>query len=108
MKQKKITDEEIADGIILEVEMLMKRIEDSHNTAEAAKGPLKSDFYTQMKHNDIWDAKRIVQEYVLITRKGSQYPSNIRRYIKEIFKMASTNFWAKRIYDKNNPKTKKK
>ena len=96
MRKKKITDEEIAEGIIQEVEFTMKRVEESHTNAVATKGPLKSDSYSQMVDNGLWDARRIVSEYLLIKKKESRYSVGIRQYIVTIFEVASTNFWAKK------------
>lgn len=98
MRKKKITDEEIAEGIFQEVEFTMKRFEESHKIAETTKGPLKSDSYSQMVDNGLWDARRIVSEYLLIKKKESRYSAGIRQYIVTIFEVASTNFWAKKSF----------
>ena len=96
--KKKISDKEIADGIFQEVKATMQRIENSHMMAET-KGPLKSDYYSQMKVSGYWDARKIVAEYLLIKEKKSQLSANLRQRIAVIFSTASTNFWAKRMHD---------
>lgn len=95
MRKKKITDEEITEGIFQEVELTMKRIEESHEAA-SLKGVLKRDAYSQMRDKGLWDAKTIANQYVLISKKQSQYSVGIRQYIVTIFEVASTNFWAKK------------
>ncbi len=98
MKEKKISDKEIAEGIHREVELTMSRIEDSHAAAEA-KGPLKSDYYTQMKAAGCWDARVIIANYLLVKEKKCRLPANMIKAVVAIFSAASTNFWAKRMHD---------
>lgn len=105
----KKTDEQIADGIVIEVRNTMRRIEESHKKADL-DGELKSDSYSRMKEEGLWDAQTIINEYLLIKRKKSCYPTAIRQLCIAIFSVASTNYWAKQIKDEQSQKehTKKK
>lgn len=105
----KKTDEQIADGIVIEVRNTMRRIEESHKKADL-DGELKSDSYSRMKEEGLWDAQTIINEYLLIKRKKSCYPAAIRQLCIAIFSVASTNCWAKQIKDEQSQKehTKKK
>ena len=107
MEKKKITDEEITSGIFQEIELTMKRIEESHKN-ESLKKVLKRDTYSQMKDKGLWDARAIANEYVLISKKQSAYSAGLRQYIVVIFETASTNFWAKQAKKELDAKGNKK
>lgn len=97
MRKKKITDEEIADGIFEEMKLSMKRVEDAHSDA-SKDGELKRDAYSRMKDEGLWDAKTIISEYLVIKEKKSVLPANLRQMIILLFEVASTNFWTKKAF----------
>ena len=105
MRKKKLSDKEIADGILLEVKNTMGRIEYAHRKA-LKDGPKKSDAYSRMRKEGWWDEKKILDEYVVIKKKESLLPTCLRQMIVTIFEVASTNFWAKQIKDDNDTQVK--
>ena len=106
MSKEKLSDKEIADGILVEVELTMQRIKDAHEKA-SKHGELKSDAYSRMQEEGWWDAKKILDEYVSVVNKKSCLPANLRQMIVVIFETASTNFWAKQIKKENDNRVKK-
>ena len=107
MSKAKITDKEIADGIFEEVTLSMKRVEESHSKA-SLNGPLKSDAYSRMVDEDLWDAKTIISEYLVIKEKKSALPASLRQMIILLFEVASINFWAKQAKKEQDAKGKRK
>ena len=104
MSKEKLSDKEIADGILVEVELTMQRIKHAH---EEYEGELKSDAYSRMQEEGWWNAKKILDEYVSVMNKKSCLPANLRQMIVVIFETASTNFWAKQIKKENDNRVKK-
>lgn len=107
MSKKKITDQEIADGIFEEIKLSMKRVEDAHSDA-SKDGELKRDAYSRMKDEDLWDANTIISEYLVIREKKSILPASLRQMIILLFELASTNFWAKQAKKEKDAKAKRK
>lgn len=101
----KKSDKEFFDGIVTEVGNTMKRIEKAHEKA-GLNGDMKSDTYSWMKEEGLWNAKDIIKEYMLIKKKMSIYPSAIRQMCIYIFSCASTNYWAKQIKEERESKAK--
>ncbi len=106
MEKQNLTDKEIADGIFTEVELTMQRIQDAHDEA-LTHGEFKRDAYSRMKGEGWWDARKILDEYIIIKKKESVLPVNLRLMIIAIFELASTNFWAKQIKKESDNTTKK-
>ena len=96
MDKQKITDKEIADGILTEVKLTMQRIHDSHEEASKSH-ELKSDAFSRMKNEGLWDARKILDEYLAVQKKESLLPVSLRQMVVSIFEVASTNFWAKQV-----------
>ena len=103
MKTEEEFDKQIVEDLKKEIKATMKRVTDAHQK-DAKKGPQKSDAYSRMKREGMWKASFIISEYMVIKKSESRLPSELRKMIKMIFTTASTNLWAKRIYDKNNIK----
>lgn len=80
----------------MEVTNTKKRIEYEHRKAPR-KGPLESDAYSRMQKEGLWDAKKILDEYISVKDKNSCLPVSLRQMIVVIFETACTNFWAKQI-----------
>ena len=107
MRKEKITDQEIADGIFEEMRLSMKRVEDAHSKA-GKEHELKSDAYSRMKDEGLWDAKTIISEYLVVKEKKSALPVSLRQMIILLFETASTNFWAKQAKKEQDAKAKRK
>ena len=103
MKTEEEFDKQIVEDLEKEVKATMKRVTAAHQKA-AKKGPLKSDAYSRMKKEGLWKASFIISEYMVIKKRESRLPSELRKMIIMIFTTASTNLWAKRIHDRNNIK----
>lgn len=93
---EKKSEKQIAEDIATEVLLTMKRIEKAHNEV-AHETQLKSDAYSRMKDDGMWDERKIIEEYLRIKEKKSILPAAIRQLCVAIFETASTNYWAKQI-----------